>query len=127
MVYAYLSTHSAALFAALSVHLVDGAAIKSGPVTQETIPLPATIANHHQELLRLDAISSLLFPFILGMPWLHAHNPHIDWATGEIKFPSSYCHQHCLQDITCDPPFLLCLDSDFEILQSRWCTILGHF
>lgn len=33
----------------LSIHLADGSAIKSGSVTQETIPIPITISNSHQE------------------------------------------------------------------------------
>lgn len=74
----------------LAVHLADGATIKSGPVTQETVPLLTTMAPHHQELLSLDAISSPLFPIILGMPWLQAHNPSIDWATGRSNsFPTT--------------------------------------
>lgn len=82
----------------LSVHLADGSTIKSGLVTHETIPLSTTIAENHQELLRLDAIASPLFPIILGMPWLKAHNPHINWVTEEIKFLSPYCLQHCWQE-----------------------------
>lgn len=33
---------------------------------------------------------------------------------GEVKFHSPYCLQHYLQELSCDPPFLLCLDSDAE-------------
>lgn len=102
----------------LTIHLADGSTLRSGPVTQETVPLLATIGTHHQELLRLDAISSPLFPIILGIPWLQAHNPSINWATGEVTFPSEYCQQHCLYRSSCETSQLLCLDSDLELRQS---------
>lgn len=52
----------------LAVHLADGSTPSSGPVTQETVPLLAIMRPDHREFLRLDAISSPLFPIILGMP-----------------------------------------------------------
>lgn len=42
-------------------------------------------------------IKSLLTSFILGIPWLKRHNPHIDWATATIRSWSAHCHAHCLQ------------------------------
>lgn len=87
----------------LSVQLPNGSAIKFGLVTQETVPLPTTIAKNHQELLCLNANPSPLFPVILGMPWLKAHNPHINWATKEIMFHSPFCLQHCLQEAPAVP------------------------
>lgn len=57
------------------------ARVKSGLVTQETTPLPIVTPNNHKELLSLDAISSPLFPVILGLRWLQMHNPRIDWST----------------------------------------------
>lgn len=103
----------------LAVHLADGSIHSSGPVTQETVPLLATMGTHHQEILRLDAISSPLFPIILGMPWLQAHNPSINWATGEVKFLSEYCQQHCLQQSSDMTSQLLCLDLDAREKQGR--------
>lgn len=86
----------------LSVHLANGSTIKSGLITQEIIPLLTTIASHHQELLCLDVISSPLFPIILGIP-------------------STYCHQHCLQEAPGNPSPLLYLDYDSELRQSaQW-------
>lgn len=89
----------------LSVHLADGTTIKSEAVTHETIPLLTIMSQDHRELLRLDAIASPLFPVILSIPWLKAHDPHIDWSKGSINFVSSYCTQHCLQT-SCDVPAL---------------------
>lgn len=48
------------------------------------------------------------------MPWLQAHNPHINWATGEIKFSSTYHQPHCIQKATGDPSPLFCLDSELH-------------
>lgn len=103
---------------ALSVHLADGSALKSGPVTQETVALHTSIAGNHQELLCLDAIDFPLFPIILVMPWLRAHNPQIDWITGKFSFLSPYCHQHCLLETADVPSSLLCLESDAETRQA---------
>lgn len=51
-----------------SVFLTDGSSIKSGVVTQETIPLPvSTSYSNYKELLWMDAISSPLYSVILGM------------------------------------------------------------
>lgn len=96
----------------LSVFLADGSRIRSGQVTQETLPLPTTIDSQHKELLILDAITSPMFPIILGIPWLRAHNPHIHWASGEVKFLSSYCQDHCLAKDLDSQTTLLCLDTD---------------
>lgn len=80
--------------------------MKSGQVTQETLPLPVTTLAQHRELLTLDAISSPLFPLILGLPWLQVHNPQINWISGEIKFLSSYCKEHCIPNLPGHPSHL---------------------
>ena len=100
----------------LSIFLADGSRIKSGLVTQETPFLPVVTATGHKELLKLDAIASPLFPVILGLPWLQAHNPQVNWVTGEIKFQSSYCQEHCLPSLPKVSGPLLCLESDTELL-----------
>lgn len=74
-------------------------------------PLPATIANLHQELFRQD-ISSPLFPVILGMPWLQAHNPCINLSTREVTFSSPYWQQHCLQRVAGNPSSLMWQDTE---------------
>ena len=102
----------------LSVHLADGSAIKSGPVVLETAPILAVISSSHHELLRMDIISSPIFPVILGMPWLQVHNPAINWATGEVTFSSPYCQQFCGPQDPHGPSTLLCLESEAEIRQS---------
>lgn len=97
------------------VHLADGSGIKSGPVTQETLPIFCQTSSGHHEFLRLDIIASPMFLVILGVPWLKAHNPHINWLTEDISFSSDYCQIHCLPGKTFNTTTLLGILPDHEI------------
>ena len=37
-----------------------------------------------------------MFPIILGLRWLQAHEPDINWNKKKVSFSSPYCSQHCL-------------------------------
>jgi len=39
----------------------------------------------HVERMRMDVCNLGKTDMILGMPWLQAHNPEINWETGEVK------------------------------------------
>jgi len=39
----------------------------------------------HIERVRMDVCNLGKTEIILGMPWLVAHNPEIDWEKGEVK------------------------------------------
>jgi len=39
----------------------------------------------HVERMRMDVCNLGKMEIILGMPWLAAHNPKINWETGEVK------------------------------------------
>jgi len=39
----------------------------------------------HVERMRMDVCDLGKTEIILGMPWLAAHNPEINWETGEVK------------------------------------------
>jgi len=39
----------------------------------------------HVERVRIDVYNLEKTEVILGMPWLAAHNPEIDWEKGEVK------------------------------------------
>jgi len=39
----------------------------------------------HVERVRMDICNLGKMEVILGMPWLAAHNPEIDWEKGEVK------------------------------------------
>ena len=39
----------------------------------------------HVERMRIDVCNLRKTNVVLGMPWLQAHNPEINWETGEVK------------------------------------------
>jgi len=41
--------------------------------------------KEHVERVRIDVCNLGKMEVILGMPWLAAHNPEIDWEKGEVK------------------------------------------
>lgn len=84
----------------LQIHLADSSLPCSGPVTQETRPILTTTDCGHQEILCFDIICSPLFPIILGLPWLQAHDQQINWSKKEISFPSVYCSQPCFVPVS---------------------------
>ena len=51
----------------------------------------------HIERIRIDICDLGKTKIILGMPWLAAHNPEINWETGEVKMmrclPLYSCHK----------------------------------
>jgi len=50
----------------------------------------------HVETIVLDVAPIGLHRMILGLPWLQAHDPQIQWSSGHIKFMSPYCNFNCL-------------------------------
>ena len=47
----------------------------------------------HVERARMDVCNLGKTEVILGMPWLAAHNPEIDWEKGEVKM--TWCPLIC--------------------------------
>jgi hypothetical protein len=62
----------------VSVKVIDGKTITFGAITHETTPLELRIGKHAEKIV-LNIISTPHHPIILGLPWLEAHNPIIDW------------------------------------------------
>jgi hypothetical protein len=62
----------------IPVEVIDGRTIASGAITHETTPLELCIGKHTEKIV-LNIISTPHHPIILGLPWLQAHNPIIDW------------------------------------------------
>jgi len=52
----------------------------------------------HIERMRIDMCDLGKIEVILGMPWLAAHNPEINWETGEVKITRCY-HKWLLTDL----------------------------
>jgi hypothetical protein len=72
------------------VEVIDGRTIASGAITHETTPLELCIGKHTEKIV-LNIISTLHHPIILGLPWLEAHNPIIDWRFRTLTFSAQQC------------------------------------
>ncbi|KAH9535283.1 hypothetical protein CY35_17G044700 [Sphagnum magellanicum] len=70
--------------------VIDGRTIVSGAITHETTLLELRIDKHMEKIV-LNIISTLHHPVILGLPWLEAHNPIIDWQSKTITFNTQQC------------------------------------
>jgi len=85
------------------------------PLTEEKYPETVTLADGTQQssggivrsaAVRIDSYSVRLdltvtalssYDVILGMPWLHQHNPTIDWRGQTISFATADAQQHVLR------------------------------
>lgn len=65
-------------------------------VSQKTHEISLTIDNHTESISFL-VIQTPHHPVVLGIPWLSAHNPQIDWSSGAIRGLSSSCLSSCLR------------------------------
>jgi hypothetical protein len=72
------------------VEVIDGRTIASGAITHETTPLELCIGKHREKFV-FNIISTLHHPIILGLPWLEAHNPIIDWRSRTLTFSAQQC------------------------------------
>ena len=75
------------------LEVFDGHPISSGPVTHRTIPV-LTCINNHEESISYYIVSSRHHGIILGLPWLHLHNPAINWKIQSLLFSDSGCSAH---------------------------------
>jgi hypothetical protein len=74
----------------VTVEVIDGRTIASGAITHETTPLELYIGKHTEKIV-LNIISTPHHPIILGLPWLEAHNPIIDWRSRTLTFSAQWC------------------------------------
>jgi len=72
------------------VEVIDGRTIASGAITHETTPLELCIGKHTEKIV-LNIISTSHHPIILGLPWLEAYNPIIDWRSRTLTFSAQQC------------------------------------
>jgi hypothetical protein len=72
------------------VEVIDWRTITSGAITHETTPLELCIGKHTEKIV-LNIISTPHHPIILGLPWLKAHNPIIDWQSRTLTFSAQQC------------------------------------
>jgi len=67
----------------LMVKNVDGTVNSEGAITHQVEC--NVFYKGHVERMRMDIYDLGKTEVILGMPWLAAHNPEINWETGEVK------------------------------------------
>jgi len=67
----------------LLVKNVDGTVNVGGAITHQVEC--NMFFKGHMERVRIDVCNLGKTEVILGMPWLAAHNPEIDWEKGEVK------------------------------------------
>jgi len=67
----------------LMVKNVDGTVNSGGAITHQVEY--NVFYKGHIERMRMDVCDLGKTEVILGMPWLVAHNPEINWETGEVK------------------------------------------
>ena len=60
-------------------------------------PVKILISGKHQEEMVILVMRSPRVPLVLGRPWMHKHNPQVDWSWGLITGWSPGCHTSCLQ------------------------------
>jgi len=67
----------------IKIRNVDGINNSGGAITHQVEV--NVYYKGHIERMRIDVCDLGKTEVILGMPWLQAHNPEINWETGEIK------------------------------------------
>jgi len=75
----------------LLVRNVDGTANAEGTITHQVEC--NMFFKGHMERARMDVCNLGKIELILGMPWLAAHNPEIDWEKGKVKM--THCPPIC--------------------------------
>lgn len=78
---------------ALKLFLGDGNEAPNGHIDLETQPLILRIGRH-AELLTFN-VTDLMYPAILGMPWLKLHDPVVSWSQKTLTFSSQRCLSRC--------------------------------
>ena len=63
---------------------------QDGQVVRETKPLLLEIERHH-ETISFDILAMARHDVVLGIPWLHLHNPMIDWRARVLTFTRCDC------------------------------------
>jgi len=67
----------------IAVRNIDGTNNSRGTITHQVEC--NVFYKGHVERMRMDVCDLGKTKVILGMPWLAAHNPEINWETGEVK------------------------------------------
>jgi len=79
----------------VAVRNVDGTNNSGGAITHQVEV--NVYYKSHVERMRMDMCDLEKIDVILGMPWLQAHNPEINWETGKVKM--TRCPLLCRRNI----------------------------
>jgi hypothetical protein len=75
------------------VRNVDGSPNENGPI-MEVVDMLLHYKGHTERVtFAITCVGKE--KIILGLPWLKAHNPEIDWISGEVKM--TWCPARCQQ------------------------------
>ena len=83
---------------ALEAHALDGRLLCR--ITHRTDLIQMTISQEHTESMSFHLLNSPSHPLILGFPWLSKHNPHMNWATGEVTGWDRNCSVTCIRAVS---------------------------
>ncbi len=72
----------------------------NGIIIRLTEMVKLHIGTLHSEIIQFYVIHLLNHSLILGLPWLHTHNPHIYWREGQITQWDVTCQDCCLAKIS---------------------------
>lgn len=79
----------------ITVNAPNGHPVFESPVTGITVHVHLTFHNH-TELIQFLVLPKSQPQFVLGLPWLHKHNPHIDCHSGKILSWVQTCTHTCM-------------------------------
>src|SRR5258707_13212311 len=73
----------------------------------------------HLEIITFDVVPLGKHAIIIGMPWLQAHNPHMDWVTRKVSFQSEYCKENCIGSMIEDDGELAIMEIAVSLFQKQ--------
>lgn len=98
--------HTTPLSRPIRLNMADGNPSLHGPVTEEA-HVHLTISERHHETIALNLTRLHNHPVILGIDWLHKHNPAINWRKHVVSFNDGYCNKHCFEQYPDRASYLL--------------------
>ena len=74
----------------IPVELIDGSPPAAGPITCY-FSAELRSPGDHTETISFDVTRQAHCLVVLDFPWLHKHNPTIDWQSGTLSLTSPLC------------------------------------
>lgn len=77
----------------IRLRMADGQSSSAGPVTHTTHASFSIFDHHESFALHVTSLKHHLI--ILGIDWLHTHNPAVNWRQRKISFADPFCNKNC--------------------------------